>query len=336
MLIRIVCIAVCVFLFTSTYAFSEYVNIRKTIDADGIQVIMDGNVYVPNVSILSNYIVQTRNFNPNQLARDMWPKRQDSYCVRQNEEDGSVEVVWPNGDSLFVSSGIISYQASQALPTYKNPSYFLDGTQDNYSKVELTESEALEQAYAFLDRIGIKDLRLVKAYSFDQETLTRLHGEKRMITEQDEGYYFFFHITEHDVALLPHIRTSVYHNYLVYGSGVEITVTGAGIQYFATAAGCSLYDVIESGGEEYAIHTVDEALEAVAGKYSQIILLEPVRINEAGLYYVVEPMAGGKMQQYTLTPAWVFYNRIFHEESGTWLDSDPICIIDAITLEEIH
>lgn len=328
-------IGFCMLFLMSISAHSEPLHIEKTLVTDDVEIIVKADAVIPSAQTLPIYTIQIKAIDAERLAGIIWPDRQENISVSHSTEDGSTDITWPEGNNLYVINGMLTYQTPYTLPAYRNPEYYLSGVGLTSDEISLPKDEALDQVRALLACVGIDAPVVVASYSFDKEVLSQLYGDRRKITEKDEGYYFRFHITENDIPILPHIRTSAYHNYFVFGSGFEITVTGRGIQYFSTIAGCSLYDIVAIQESGAPIHTLDEALEVVSAKYSQIILLEPILINDIGLYYVIEPIIRGSEQQYTLTPAWVFYHREFHEESGLWLDADPLCIINAITLKEI-
>lgn len=289
--------------------------------------------------------------------------------VKPDIEHEDTFTVYKYGDKqLYIYNGNIEYETN--LSNYINEIVVTDNVSSNnidaFTKKSLefmTREQAIDKATDFLNKLNISYMKEPKVYALDMDTLQKEQNlykkqiekddwlqemqEKGKINlkskweKSDECYYLIF-----DASLE---NTKVYSDsYIIQesdglnvdGSKIEIMISKDGIVY------CNIGMIYEKSGSQIKqskIISLDEMLNILSEKYSQIILESPITIKDISFEYCVVPTkidrsSSGAIinQEFEMVPSWILNTVQTANARGETMTLNKNIIINAQTGEFIE
>ena len=209
----------------------------------------------------------------------------------------------------------------------------------DFQKTELAfmpYSQAKENIDHVLQMMHLQNIRIDQGYTLDAETMN-LHlqrqGEyQKKMTQDDEGYYFILAQYLDDIPVINRNWNAKGSEVNIFGNIKRGTVGHVfydkdGIAYLEL----QWMHIFTETGEPQKLISAAQALETVVSVYSDLILLDPIRITDITLSYV----SLDEKEPYIYVPAWiidVWTGSSVYDEYTEFLS---LYVIDAVTGEVI-
>lgn len=216
----------------------------------------------------------------------------------------------------------------------------------------MLESIDKEQAVALvkekLDALNVPVLETPEVYSLDIDSLKKdfdanwkdmenpkyPDGKQPEWKKEHEAYVIVFQAALPDglpVTQISYMPGSLY-NASIYGSKFVGVVGKEGL-IFLNVAGS--YDVQDQEPLSGPVISLETACERMAATYDNIIVTDPIEIQEIRLEYVPRYI-DTENYEFEIVPAWVFQGiQEMKDEKGGTTTVDVLVLIDAVTGEEI-
>lgn len=158
-------------------------------------------------------------------------------------------------------------------------------------------------------------------------------GKRPEWTKDREAYVIVFQAALPDNSSITQIDYMPFYNSeVVFGSKFVGVVGKEGLVFFNLAMA---YDVQEEQPLSGPVISLETACERMAATYDNIIVTDPIEIQEIRLEYVPRYVDTGNYE-FEIVPAWVFQGiQEMKDEKGGTTTVDVLVLIDAVTGAEI-
>ncbi|KAF5065616.1 hypothetical protein DSECCO2_272060 [anaerobic digester metagenome] len=265
-------------------------HITKNLDKN---LKIDADIIVPEkiqseVEILE---IEPENLDAKAIINKLYPNAVALYKDRDIYEDGGVTINISNGNYHYdnknkrIYSRFFVKQEELRYPVAEN-------------LVKLDVNESLEEAKNYLAEIGYENIKLNGYYVLSKEFLEEEYYENKkeeswqedvdagreIVKEdwQDEkgAYIFNFDVIEHDLPISQDMYVTKDNEY-IRGSSITICCSEDGVAFVEAVKN---YSVKASNGSKKIVGT-DIIIKGIEQKFSNLIIEEPIIINEMRLVY---------------------------------------------------
>lgn len=185
----------------------------------------------------------------------------------------------------------------------------------------MKQEDAIEEVFAWLSDLKVENMTIEKTYVLDHRQLQKEHdaqsaageaetfdkGKNERVpfhiqyTEDDDCYYFILRETLDGINVFSYPHGSPDDDSYVTGASAEIVLSRSGIEYLSVSS----HYTVKNREEEQTILPAEQAIQILKNKYDQMILSNPIAVEEMSLLYIPEIINNSK-NQFVLTPVWAF------------------------------
>ena len=227
------------------------------------------------------------------------------------------------GGNIFFATDRYLNKISPTVTVQENaPGYNGDHFDAQKDLPFMTQDQAIKKALSLLDNLKITNMAVQKTYvlehsqlqkeqdalaeageawTFDKEKNERIPVAVQY-TEEDDFYYFTLWETLDGIHITPYPHGSPDDDSYVTGARAEMILSSRGIEYLSVES----HYMVMNKEEEEALIRPEQAIQALENKYDQIILSNPVTVENMSLLYVPE-IVNKNENKFELTPVWAFF-----------------------------
>lgn len=319
----------------------------------GTNFIIDADITYPQPEIVSSYILEMIQIEPEDAATLFFPDDASISSIEYFDWlPGGYVVETANGNKFDISYSITYrspeyskyYEIADLLSRYadaypeeigKSISFM---TMEDAQKVGESAFSALGISFEPVLKTGIA-LKHKQIEAWQQELLNDPtytdFGKFQILSglsDDDDCYYLYFTFSCDGIPIYEPSEPSVQFADNVFPPSpvsAEMIITPNGVQYFTISN--TTYIVTEK--QTSTVISLEYAIEVLKAKYDLVILTEPQRVSEIWLEYIpVESIEG-----FTLVPYWCFVIDFGYVDSAgnmVWQESANAERINALTGED--
>lgn len=337
-------------------------EIQKTMSDN---IILDATVKVVAKTPSCAYKAVPFNFDYNKLP-DIFLQGKSDVQYKEQRHPTTNEIIWRSFNADDGSVVIVNYEGASNSLTFSEKAfgdypyalsmYAYEGwlRSDFREKFPLETLEDINKEAAItlvrekLDTFGIPVLDTPEVYCLDLEHLQKdfeanwkdfenpkyPDGKHPEWKKEHEAYVVAFQAALPDdapITRISYMPDSIYNN-AVFGSRFVGVVGKEGLIFLSISGA---YDVQEERSLSGPVSSLETACDCMAATYDNIIVTDPIEIQEIRLEYVPRYI-DTENYEFEITPAWVFQGiqETNDEKGGTHTD-DVLVLIDAVTGKEI-
>lgn len=304
---------------------------------------VNAEVTMPATEVCSEYPLKFKSFTSDELSTLLLKNDTSKKTVsvlefdpegfRLNTENGA-EIIAQTGGVSFLAESRRTDEIVNLMDRYRLK--YPDGPEMSAELSFMSREDATKKGVDIIQQLDIactpKAECVValtnKQLSDWQETALQDDFNKALVdagktavvkdwSDADDGYYITYSFVQDDIPLFnfdePNIK-------LANDSGfpgtifAEMLITSNGIRYFRIDGAVSF----DGQSSSQKIISVDDALDKLKDKYSQVILTEPYTVTKIYLEYISIPEKDKKYLEakQTLTPYWCFIIEIPVDDKG--------------------
>lgn len=301
-------------------------HITRTLDADGCAISIDANVHIPEAAYIAPVYAVATQWREEMLNHLFFGDEAIEYYRQTDFFHPVVDGCLTNGSIMFDNpeKGSVLAHVSGTFE-YTSPKLVYDDTYVFWDlafelpaeipRLDENASKAADALRAMAISLGLYPGE-VMSIRYCDEAFRSEHG-----LFSDAGYLILMELRLNGVPCYPYHFYST-RDMLVRGSSIQGYVVNGEVQYVSTlhAAG---YEMIGNAGTSAALLTVDEAIDKLVQRYSNLIMDGPVHVEQIRLAYAPVPL-NNRLYHMEMRPAWCFYTE------------NEIILIDAVTGREIR
>lgn len=245
------------------------------------------------------------------------------------------------GSFAVVNPGNVDYCTEDYLNKVSPLRILLNKAADEYDPQALirsddlpfmTQEAARDLACEYLCEMSGEKFVADKLYTFGEDVM-REHLDGVTVNDGDSAYYITLRQELDGLYLSSQPHGSPTENTLVIQTEGAFAVSEKGISLVNIHGAFTVLEEV-AGSRGNTLMSAEEAVDAIVGRYEQIIAGDSMTITDMELIYV-PVIANARNNEYLLTPAWCYSISSEFEYGGKMYERDSFVLIDAVSGEEI-